>query len=47
MDLLQLDLISQCEDDCSLTHKKLDDVAFIEMDPQNGMLGTSCLLLIL
>jgi hypothetical protein len=46
MDLSQLNLISQCEDDCSLTHIELDDVVPIEMDPQNGMLGTSCLLLI-
>lgn len=37
---------SQCEDDCSLTHDQLDDVVPIEMDPQNSMLGTSCLLLI-
>jgi hypothetical protein len=46
MDLSQLDLISQCEDNCSLTHIELDDVVPIEIDPQNGMLGTSCLLLI-
>jgi len=39
-------LISQCEDNCSLTHIELYDVVPIEMDPQNGMLGTSCLLLI-
>jgi hypothetical protein len=45
MDLSQLDLISQCEDDCSLAHEQLDDVMPIEMDPQIGMLGTSCLLL--
>ncbi|XP_062148670.1 protein FAR1-RELATED SEQUENCE 4-like [Alnus glutinosa] len=35
MDLSQLDLISQHEDDCSLTHIELDDVVPIEMDPQN------------
>ncbi len=46
MDLSQLDLISQHEDDCSLTHIELDDVVPIEMDPQNGMLVVSCLLLI-
>lgn len=43
MDLSQLDLISQCEDDCLLTHEQLDDVMPIDMDPQNGMLGISCL----
>ncbi|XP_062170384.1 protein FAR-RED IMPAIRED RESPONSE 1-like [Alnus glutinosa] len=36
MDLSQLDLILQCEDDCSLTHIELDDVVPIEMDPQNN-----------
>jgi hypothetical protein len=46
MNLSQLDLISQHEDDCLLTHIELDDVVPIEMDPQNGMLDTSCLLLI-
>jgi hypothetical protein len=46
MDLSQLDLISQHEDDCSLTHIELNDVVPIEMDPQNGMLDTSCLPLI-
>ncbi|XP_062173728.1 protein FAR-RED IMPAIRED RESPONSE 1-like [Alnus glutinosa] len=35
MDLSQLDLISQHEDDCSLTHIELDDVVPIEMDPEN------------
>jgi hypothetical protein len=30
MDLSQLDLISQHEDDCSLTHIELDDVVPIE-----------------
>jgi hypothetical protein len=39
-------LISQHEDDFSLTHIELDDVVPIEMDPQNSMLDTSCLLLI-
>jgi hypothetical protein len=48
MDLSQLALISQCEDKCSLTHEQVDDVdnVPIEMDPQNGMLVVSCLLLI-
>lgn len=46
MDLSQLDLISQHKYDCSLTHIELDDVVPIEMDPQNGMLDTSCLPLI-
>jgi len=45
MDLSQLALISQCKDECSLTHEQVDDVP-IEMDPQNGMLVVSCLLLI-
>ncbi|XP_062176166.1 uncharacterized protein LOC133881252 [Alnus glutinosa] len=35
MDLSQLSLISQCEDECSLTHEQVDDVVPIEMDPQN------------
>jgi hypothetical protein len=46
MDLSQLPLISQCEDKCSLIHEKVDDVVPIEMDPQNGMLVVSCVLLI-
>lgn len=46
MDLSELDLISQHEDDCSLTNIELDDVVPIKMDPQNGMLDTSCLPLI-
>jgi hypothetical protein len=46
MDLSQLPLISQCEDECLLTHEQVDDVVPIEMDPQNGMLVVSCLLLI-
>jgi hypothetical protein len=46
MDLSQPALISQCEDERSLTHKQIDDVVPIEMDPQNGMLVVSCLLLI-
>jgi hypothetical protein len=46
MDLSQTALISQCEDDYSLTHEQLDEVVPIEMDPQNGMLGISFLLLI-
>jgi hypothetical protein len=29
-----------------LTHEQVDDVVPIEMDPQNGMLVVSCLLLI-
>jgi hypothetical protein len=45
-ELITTGLDSQYEDDCSLTHIELDDVVPIEMDPQNGMLGTSCLLLI-
>jgi hypothetical protein len=45
MNLSQLALISQCKDECSLTHEQVDDVP-IEMDPQNGMLVVSCLLLI-
>jgi hypothetical protein len=46
MDLSQSALISQCEDNWSLTHEQPDDVLPIEMDPQNGMLGISFLLLI-
>jgi len=46
MDLSQLALISQCEDECSLTHEQDDDVVPIEMDHQNSMLVVSCLLLI-
>jgi hypothetical protein len=46
MDFSQPALISQCENNCSLTHEQLDDVVPIEMDPQNGMLSISFLLLI-
>jgi hypothetical protein len=46
MDLSQLPLISLCEDECSLTNEQVDDVVPIQMDPQNGMLVVSCLLLI-
>jgi hypothetical protein len=46
MDLSQLPLISQCEDECSLTHEQVEDIVPIEMDPQNGMLVVSCLPLI-
>jgi hypothetical protein len=45
MDLSQSALISQCEDDYSLTHEQFDDVVPLEMDPQNGMLGLSFFLL--
>jgi hypothetical protein len=46
MDLSQLPLISQCEDECSLTQEQVDDIVPIEMDPRNDMLVVSCLLLI-
>jgi hypothetical protein len=39
-------LNKQCEDDCLLTHEQLDNVVPIEMDPQNGMMDISFLLLI-
>jgi hypothetical protein len=44
MDLSQPPLISQCEDDCSLTHEQFNDVAPLEIDLKNGMLGISFLL---
>jgi hypothetical protein len=46
VDLSKLPLISQCEDNCSLTHEQFNDVVSIEMDPKNGMLSLSFLLLI-
>jgi hypothetical protein len=46
MDFSQPALISQCENNCSLTHEQLDDVVPIETGPQNGMLSISFLLLI-
>lgn len=46
MNLSQLPLISHCEDECSLTHEQVEDIAPIEIDPQNGMLVVSCLPLI-
>jgi hypothetical protein len=39
MDLSQSALISQFEDDSSLTEQQIDDVTPLERDPQNGMLG--------
>jgi len=43
MNLSQSPLISQCEDDCSLTHEQFNDVVPLEMDLKNGMLGLSFL----